>query len=231
MIGVGLVFGDAWALYRLLWRRGIAVSAAVFAIVAAATWAFGDSRGGGSQLAILILDIVATVFVQGMLVESVRNAHEGRPQDPVRAVYERVGTVFPSLFGGAIVYAVCVAVGLILLIVPGVILLTRWALFVPLIVLEGKKSRDARIDSNALVKGHSIEVFFTVLIMYVVLLLPNVVLVLALGGGAGTAAVVGFFCSTLAAPFEAHCLTAIYYRLRDPQRPVLHPSVTATRQA
>jgi hypothetical protein len=161
-----------------------------------------------------------------MLVESVRNVHEGRPQEPVRVVYERIGKVFPSLFGGAIVYAVCVAVGLILLIVPGIFLLTRWALFVPLIVLEGKKSRDARIESNALVKGRTPAVFITVLVMYLVLLVPNIVLVVIVGGGSGNAALIGFICSTLAAPFEAHCLTSIYYRLRDPQRPVLHPGIS-----
>lgn len=225
MISIGPVFADAWALYRLLWRRGAAASAVIFAIVAAATYAVGNASGIGPRLAILVLGIVAQVFVQGMLVEAVRNAHEGRPREPLRTLYDRAGAVFPSLIAGALVYALGVGVGILLLIVPGLFLASRWSLFVPLIVLEGKSSRDARIRSNELVKGRTLAVLLTIVVMYLMVTVPSVLLQIAVGAGSGSAALVGWVCSVLAAPFEAHVLTTIYYRLTDPQRPVLHHGV------
>ena len=227
MISIGPIFADAWALYRVLWQRGIAVSAAVFAIVAAASYAASNSSGFGPRFAILVLGLVAQVFVQGMLVEAVRNVHEGRPQQPWRALYERAGAVFPSLVAGSLVYGIGVGLGIVLLVVPGLFLASRWSLFVPFIVLEGKRSQEARLASSSLVKGHTVAVLACIVVMYLLVTVPSIVLQYAVGAGSGAAALVGFVCSVLGAPFEAHVLTTIYYRLTQPGVPVLHPSAGA----
>jgi len=36
---------------------------------------------------------------------------------------------------------------------------------------------------------------------------------------------VTFVWNSLAAPFDAHVLTVLYYRVTDPARPVIHPDV------
>lgn len=231
MISIGPVFADAWALYRVLWQRGIVVSAVVFAIVGAASYAARDATGFGPRFAVLVLGLVAQVFVQGMLVEAVRNVHEGRPAPPLRALYDRAGAVFPSLVAGSLVYGVGVGVGIILLVVPGLFLAARWSVFVPLIVLEGKSSRDARVRSNELVRGKTVAVLVAIVVMYLAVTVPSILLQFAVGAGTATAAVVGFACSVAGAPFQAHVLTTIYYRLTDPQRPVLHPGAAAAHGA
>jgi len=222
VISIGTVFPDAWGLYRLLWRRGVAVAAVVFAIVGVASYLASRADGRGPALAIVVLGLIGQVFVQGMLVEAVRNVHEGRPQQSVRSLYDRAGVVFPSLVIGSIVYGVGVGLGIVLLIVPGLFLAARWSMFVPLIVLEGNRSGPARVKSNELVKGRTTPVLGTIVTMYIAVTAPSIGLQVAVGAGSVAAAFVGFVCAALSAPFEAHVLTTIYYRLTDPGRPVIH---------
>lgn len=231
MISIGSVFPDAWALYRLLWRRGVPVAAVVFAIVGVANYLAARASGAGPAFAIIVLGLIGQVFVQGMLVEAVRNVHEGRPQESMRSLYDRAGAVFPSLVVGSLVYGIGVGVGIVLLIVPGLFLAARWSMFVPLIVLEGNRSGPARLKSNALVKGRTTPVLGTIVVMYVAVTVPSVGLQYAVGAGTVAAAVVGFACAALAAPFEAHVLTSIYYRLTDPARPVIHRGVAMAPEA
>ena len=230
MISIRTVFPDAWSLYRLLWRRGVPVAAVVFAIVGVANYLAARAGGAGPAFAILVLGLIGQVFVQGMLVEAVRNVHEGRPQERVRSLYDRAGAVFPSLVVGAIVYGVGVGLGIVLLIVPGLFLAARWSMFVPLIVLEGNRSGPARVKSNELVKGKTTPVLVTVVVMYVAVTAPSIGLQFAVGAGSVAAAVVGFACAALSTPFEAHVLTTIYYRLTDPGRPVIHRGVAAAAE-
>lgn len=231
MISIGPIFTDAWALYRLLWRRGVPVAAVVFAIIGVASYLAGRAGGAGPAFAILVLGLIGPVFVQGILVQAVRNVHEGRPQESLRSLYDRAGAVFPSLVGGTLVYGVGVGLGIVLLIVPGLFLAARWSMFAPLIVLEGNRSGAARAKSSALVKGKTSSVLFTLVVMYVVVGVPSVGLQFAIGTGTVAAAVVAFVYAALSAPFEAHVLTSIYYRLTDPARPVIHRSAATVLEA
>jgi hypothetical protein len=43
--------------------------------------------------------------------------------------------------------------------------------------------------------------------------------------GFGLDTLLTFIWSTLTAPFQAHVLTVIYYRLADPERPIIDPAV------
>lgn len=217
---------DAWVLYRLLWRRGIAVGGIVFALVAVANALASRAGGNGPQFAVLVLGFVGIAFVQGILVESVRNAHEGRKPASWRSLYERGGAIFPALLVGSVLYGLCVGVGLFFLIVPGLVILARFALFAPAIVLEGAPIGDSFRRSNQLVRGSTLRVLVTLVSVYVLVLAVGLALGVALGGGVG-AAIVGFIWQALAAPYEAHVLTAIYYRLTEPERPVVHPAALA----
>lgn len=225
MVSLGGVFGDAWALYRLLWRRSVAVAVVVFALIGIGTYMAQRAEGSGPALATLLLGLIGQVFVQGMLVEAVRNAHEGKLPESVRSIYERAGAVFPALVFATLLYAVAVGVGFILFIVPGLIVLARWSMFPPIVVLERVGAGEALRRSSALVKGRTGSVLLIILVMYVGIGIPNAILQYAVGSRTIAAAVIGFVYTSLAAPFEAHVLTTLYYRLTQPDRPVVHPSL------
>ena len=227
MISIGTVFADATQLYRLLWRRSVPVAAAVFAIIQVASALAQRSQGRGPALAILVLEIIGAVFVQGMLVEAVRSVHEGKPTPSLRGLYERIGTVFPTLMLGGLVYAFSVAAGLLLFIIPGLILTARWCLFAPFVVLEGMSGREARARSWTVVRGRTGRVLLVIGAVMLFVAVPGVLLQVAFGSGSIASNILGFVWAAFAAPFEAHVLTTIYYRLTDPERPLVHPSALA----
>jgi hypothetical protein len=117
-----------------------------------------------------------------------------------------------------------VIVGALLLIIPGLIVLARWSLLAPLVVLERAGVREASTRSTALVEGRTGIVLACVVSVFV--LTDWFPWALHFGHvGFGTATFLTFAWSTLTAPFAAHALTVVYYRLADPGRPVIDPVV------
>jgi hypothetical protein len=94
-------------------------------------------------------------------------------------------------------------------------LITIWAVIVPVIVIEGVGAMASFGRSRALVRGHGWHVFGTLVMVYVILLVVDLVLGLifsALPGvlGSGLSAVIS---GTLISPFLALVVTLVYYRL------------------
>ena len=58
--------------------------------------------------------------------------------------------------------------GLLLLVVPGLFVLVRWSVIVPVIINEERGMRSSFRRSNALVRGHSWTVLWALLIVLVV---------------------------------------------------------------
>jgi hypothetical protein len=175
------------------------------------------------------LGFLGPVLVQGALVQIVRNIHEGRRPERIRALYREAGGRLPSLFWASIVYGFGVVIGLILLIVPGLLAAARWCLMAPLIMLEGERAGPARRRSSELVRdGHTGSVMGIVVLTYVLLSMPFFAFALAnlASGGWVSHYLLSFLWSSVSAPFAAHVLTVIYYRLTDPERPVIHEDVS-----
>jgi hypothetical protein len=230
---LGDVYWDAWIVYRLLFRRSVATAAVVFAAVAvvrvlgdvSSSWGVGIAPG----LLETALEWSAPVFVQGALVEIVRNVHAGRAPEPISRLFSEVRTRFLSLFWASIVYGFGVLFGLLLLIVPGVIVAARWCLMAPLIMLEGEDAGNARDRSSLIVRGSTPGVATVLAIAYLVLAapLPLAVLLYPLGDLEWNA--VWFVWNSITAPYNAHLLTVLYYRFLEPARPVVAPEVFGWR--
>jgi Membrane domain of glycerophosphoryl diester phosphodiesterase len=124
------------------------------------------------------------------------------------------------LLGATLIYSVAIALGLFLLVIPGLIVLVRWSVIVPVIVIEGRNVPESFRRSNELVRGHSWTVLWTLLIILLIsafvqtgfdnllYALPEFV-----------ASWLGhFFVSVITAPYVAHALAVIYFRLVDSER-------------
>jgi hypothetical protein len=187
--------------------------------------------GPGAELlafVVFVLTYAGPALVQGALVEIVRNVHVGRKPDEVRRLFAVTGGRVVPLVGASVVYVLGVVLGLLLLVVPGLVVLARWSLMPPLVVLERRSVTDARHRSRELVKGQSVEVFACLLVGFAVE--ASFPLAIAFGHvGFGTTVFSTFVWSSLTAPFAAHLLTVIYYRRSEPGVPVIHPGVLAWR--
>ena len=108
-----------------------------------------------------------------------------------------------------------IAIGFVLLIVPGLVLLTFWCLIVPSIVIEGKSAGESFGRSLDLTRGHFWRVLGIVVLTVVIYFGFEIVLALILSPLADWLKnfVSSVVSGTLTAPFFALVLTVLYFRL------------------
>src|SRR5581483_4165346 len=156
---VGGILGESWRLYTRFFRRFFVVALIVYLIVNLLDALIGTAVGHGAGIAVLlalitmVVSLVGTFWLQGALVFAVDDVRDGRIDTTVGQLFERVRPFLGTLILAGVLAGLGIAVGLILLIVPGLILLTWWCLIVPVIVLEGKRVGESFSRSRELVRG------------------------------------------------------------------------------
>jgi hypothetical protein len=208
------VLGEAFEVYRRLLRRSVIVAGLIFAVVSLASALAARHLTAVTQLVSLLLALAGGLLVQGALVEVVRDLHEGRTPVSVNEYYDRTRGRLGTLFGTSIVYGLGA-----LIIVP----IARWSLAVPLVMIEGLKRREAFKRSSQLVRGQTGRVLVLVLITYVISAVAAVAIreAFAFLPNFADAWIGGIVAGALTIPFQAHVLTVLYYRLTEPERPIL----------
>ena len=211
-LALGGVLRDTAKLYRRLFGRTVLTAALVFAVVCLAETV--------APWPVILLSLVGTALVQGALVETVAKERDRRPQGSITDLYRGAWTRIGALVGVSLLTGVGVGVGLFLLVVPGLILFTRWSLAVPAVMLEGRSPIDAMRRSTQLVKGHGWPIFGIFVTVTAAAGLTSLALELLLVHALGLWASLTV-ASALTTPFAAHALNVVYYRIVDPGRTVL----------
>lgn len=158
-LSIAEVLGEAWSLYTRYAGKLILLCAGVFALVSLVPAAIGPTRDPGLVAVVVILDIVAIALLQGALAVAVGELRAGRTGLSLARVLSRAAEHFWPLVIAVLLLAVAVVGGLILLIVPGLVLLTYTMAVVPAVVLEGRDPLGAFQRSFALVRGDGLAVF------------------------------------------------------------------------
>jgi hypothetical protein len=161
---VNAVLAEAWTLYTRFFARFVLTAAVVFVVldlVGAIATAAGDDVAAAVVwgLISLVVTVAGFFWVQGALVEAVRDVRDGRFDASVGELYTRTRSRLPALISAGVLAAIGVTLGLLLLVVPGLFLLTRWLFIAPVIVLEGRSAGAAFGRSSEIVKGHGWSVF------------------------------------------------------------------------
>lgn len=222
----GDILGDAWRLYRLLFRRSIAIATVVTAVVTsvdAARYASSRQTAFALSAVAFVLAFAGQVIIQGALIELVRNVHEGRAAARISSLLERVGDRFWPLIRAALIYSFGIGLGFLALIVPGLIIWARWSLMAPLVVLE-EMSRGITSRSSSLVAGKTKTVLLALLASFAIAGVPPYI-VFASSLGLRWQIPFSFVWGSLTAPFTAYVLTVAYYRIVDPEQPVINSAV------
>jgi len=215
-VQISEVLGEAFALYRRLFRRSVVVAGLIFAVVALAQALAARSGTAIALFVSLLLSLVGGLLVQGALVEVVRDLREGRPPAPVNEYYDRTRGRLGTLVGASIAYGFGVLFGFVLLVIPGLIAIARWSLIVPLVMIEKLGWRDAFRRSSELVRGQTGRVLALVVIADIIVAVVSSFFTF-LPGFVG-AWVGGTVAGAIAVPFEAYVLTIMYYRLSERER-------------
>jgi hypothetical protein len=232
-MSIGAVLDEAWTLFTRFFLRFFAIALVVFvainllyALVASAISA--DNDGAALALGVLTLAtvVIGTTWLQGAFVYAVQDARDGTFDASVGEVFSRVSSSIAPLLVAGLLAGIGIAIGFVLLVVPGLLLLTIWAVIAPVIVVERKRALESFGRSRELVRGHGWVVF-------------GIVLITGLLSGIATTLLQAAFSflprfleiligSTIAqavvSPFGAIALAITYFRLRDAHAAVDAPS-------
>ncbi|HUN78962.1 MAG TPA: hypothetical protein VMU32_08590 [Solirubrobacteraceae bacterium] len=164
----------------------------------------------------LIVSLVATILYTGMIVELVADVRDGKRDATVGQLLRAVSPVLGQLILVAILAAVGEAIGFVLLIVPGLILLTIWAVAAPVVVLEHPGAMRALGRSRELVRGNGWQVFGVILLLVIGIgVVTEALYVLANAAGTTVGLIVRVVLGILTAPISALAAAVLYFELRD----------------
>jgi hypothetical protein len=220
-VDIGDVLSEAWALYRRFLWQFFLTAFVVFAVLdllsALADAAEGDGVGAGVfwGLIAVVISIVGYFWVQGALVELVRDVRDGRVDRSIGETYRAVQPRLPALIVAGILAAIGIGIGILLLVVPGLFLLTIWSMVVPVIVIEGRSAGESFTRSREVVRGNGWSVFGLILITFLVVVIASAVIQLVfaplpdfLDTWLGS-----LVAHSLTVPFAAAALATAYFQL------------------
>jgi hypothetical protein len=217
MIGMSPLTGvlrEAWAMYRRFAAHFLLIAFVLY-LVSAIIGALLGLAGVGGGVAGVVVDLFFLFLLQAALVKAVQDVRDGRVDlnfsETLRAALPYVAPVA----GAGILAAIGIAIGFVIIIVPGLILLTFWSLIVPAIVLGGVPAMSSFGQSWRTVRGHAWRVFGTYVLVWLIDIVFKVVLsaIFYALPGSGRDFISSIVAGTLFAPFLAIVVSLIWYRL------------------
>lgn len=235
-MSIGGVLDEAWTLFTRFFLRFFLIALLVFAainllyalVVAAIS---SDNNGAAIALAVLGLAtaVIGATWLQGAFVYAVQDARDGTFDASLSQIFGRVAPSILPLLGAGLLAGIGIAIGFLLLIVPGFILLTIWSVIAPVVVIEKRPVFEAFGRSRALVRGYGWTVFFIVIITGLLSGIASALLQAAFSALPEFLEI--FIGSTIAqavvAPFGAIAIAITYFRLREAHGEAATPAAPA----
>jgi hypothetical protein len=213
----GAVIARALDIYRqnfvvLFWSAAL-ILIAPFVIAAL----LNNTTGGGIAS---LLTVILGSFYQGMVMELVQDVVEdGHRDHTIGQLFAGVAPVVLTLLVVSFLAWVGIGIGLLVIIVPGLFLMTMWAVTAPVVVMERTGVFAAFTRSQELVRGNLLPVFTVVLVSVVgIEIIRTIVQVLTDGLGTGASAVVTWAVAVATEPLSALAVAVLYYALLERQR-------------
>jgi len=196
---------------------------------ALASVAAGDSVGAGIFWGLIaaLVGIVGYFWVQTALVETVRDVRDGRADRTIGETFSTVQPRLPAAIAAGILAAIGIAIGFLLLIIPGLYLLTIWSMLIPVIVIEERGAGEAFTRSREVVRGNGWAVFGLILVTFLLVAVASIVIRLVF---APLPEFLDVWLGSLVAhsvtvPFAAAALTTAYFRLTASAPATTEPEV------
>jgi hypothetical protein len=176
---------------------------------------------GGSLILLglyFVVYLVASTLYQGMVVGLVSDVQDGKRDSTVGDLIDATWPVVVPLIVAGFLAGIAIALGFFLLIVPGLILVTIWAVLAPVIVVERSGALQAFGRSRQLVKGNGWQVFGVIVVVFLIVAVANAILG-AIGNGISDALFMqilfSLIASTVTAPVAAVSAATIYFGLME----------------
>jgi hypothetical protein len=224
------VIAEAFDLYKKHFSHLVVVAFVVYVAIAVLSVLLVLIGGWVGIILSAILSVVGAFLVQAALVEAVADIRDGRADLTVGETLSRGASRIASVAGASILAGIAIGIGLLLLIVPGLVLITWWAVIIPIIVLEHVGTFDSFSRSRELVRGFDFQVFGVIVIQFLIFIAFSIVLGILL---IAVPEEVRSFVSNVVGgaftgPFAALVTTLLYFRLKAAKEgPGVPPGPTA----
>ena len=213
-VSVGGVINETFSIYGENLGPLIASALIVFVVVGIASGLLTNAGGIILGVLALIVSLVGQAIYVGFVVNLVEDVRDGRRDHSMGDLFSAASPAIPALIGFGILFAIGVGIGFVLLIIPGLFLITMWCVGAPAIVVEKIGVFDAFGRSWGLVKQNGWSVFGALLVTLIIVF--AIQFVLALIGtaiGLGGVLVANIISGAITAPIFAIAVTVIYFEL------------------
>jgi hypothetical protein len=213
------VFERIFEIYRDQFGLLIPAALVVFvpvAIINGIVYAGDVSLAG--VLLILVVGTIASYWFQGMVVEAARDILDGRRDYKVGTLLRSAAPVILPLFLAGVLAGLAFLIGFILFIIPGLIVLTFFAVVAPVIVIERPGVIDAFRRSVELVRGTALQVFGVIVVLFLLQFIVGAVIQAIANDVADS--FVGYALADLVvrlfvAPLSALAAAVMYFELKS----------------
>jgi hypothetical protein len=209
------VLREAWATYRAHAGHFLLIAFALYLIAAIIGALLTFAAGNVGAAVGSVINLFFMFLLQAALVKAVQDVRDGRVDLDLRGTLSAALPYVLPVAAASILAAIGIFIGFVLIIVPGLILLTFWSLIVPCIVVGGSSPLESFRQSWRTVRGFAWHVFGTYVLVFLIYIVVQVVLSLIFSvlPGSGRSFIADVVSGTLFTPFIAIVVTLIYYRL------------------
>jgi hypothetical protein len=226
-ISVGGVVSETFSIYGANALALIGSSIVVFVIVGLAAGLL--QTAGGVILGLLagIIRLAGYALYTGFVVKLVQDVRDGRRDQTVGDLFSSAAPAILALIVFGILFGIGVGIGFILVIIPGLILLTFWSVGAPAIVVEGAGPIEAFGRSWRLVRGDAWSVFAALVVILLIVIAIGIVLgAIATPIGDGAIVVASVISGVITAPIFSLAVSVIYFDLGGGRAAAAPPSPT-----
>jgi hypothetical protein len=214
-LDVGATLSETFSIYRSQAGVLLPVAFCVFIVVAIVN---GVLAGNLTLFPIaMAVSVVAGTLYQGLVVSLVSDVQDGRRDSSVGDLIRSTAPVIGPLILAGLLAGIGIGIGFVLIVVPGLILMTIWAVIAPVIVIERPGVLPAFGRSRELVRDNGWQVFGVIVTVFLITIVVQIALgAISLGieDSTGVRIVFNAIAATVTAPITALVAAVVYFRLR-----------------
>ena len=213
-ITVGGVVNETFSIYGQNAVALLGSALVVFVIVGVAAGLLQNAGGAVLGLLAGIIRLVGYALFTGFVVQLVQDVRDGRRDETVGDLFSSATPAILALIVFGILFGIGVGIGFVLLIIPGLILITFWCVGAPAIVIERAGPIEAFGRSWRLVRGDAWSVFAALLVVLLIVIAIGVVLgIIATPIGDGATVVASIISTVITAPIFALAVSVMFFDL------------------
>jgi hypothetical protein len=236
-IDPGRVIGEAFRTYQSQAAPLLGGAVIVIGIAGVINGLLGMSESLVLILLGVLIGLAAGFLYTGYVVKLVQDVRDGRRDFSVGELFSNAAPYVGTLVLNGILAGIAIAIGFVLIIVPGLILLTIWAVIAPSIVIEDKGVFEAFGRSRELVRGNGWQVFGAIVLAFLIVIAVGLVAAI-IGASIGDAGyvILQAVANVLTAPVAALVSSILFFDLgggrgattgHEPPAPAAEPPAPA----